>query len=131
MVKVKRVYETPSPADGQRLLVDRLWPRGLKKSEASLTAWLKDLAPSHELRRWFSHNPVRWEEFRRRYLMELADPEKAPLLQDLLARAGQGTVTLVFAAKDQEKNNAVVLKNLLEQRLGSGSREPGQGTGAS
>lgn len=122
MVKVKRVYEKPSPADDHRILVDRLWPRGLKKSEAGLSAWLQDLAPSHELRRWFSHNPERWEEFQRRYGKELADPEKASLLQDLLAKARQGTVTLVFAAKDQERNNAVALKNLLEQRLGSGLR---------
>jgi uncharacterized protein YeaO (DUF488 family) len=117
MVKVKRVYEDPSPGDGQRVLVDRLWPRGVKKTTAHLSAWLKDLAPSDELRRWFSHNPERWQEFHRRYLQELADPVKAPLLDDLLARARQGTVTLVFAAKDEDRNNAVVMKTFLEDRL--------------
>ena len=119
MVKVKRVYEEPSPADGQRILVDRLWPRGIKKTAAALSAWLKDLAPSDELRRWFSHDPRRWREFHRRYLQELEDPAKAPLLDDLLARARQGTVTLVFAAQDQERNNAVVVKTFLEDRLDS------------
>jgi uncharacterized protein YeaO (DUF488 family) len=118
VVKVKRVYEEASPADGHRILVDRLWPRGVAKASASLAAWLRDLAPSDELRRWFSHDPRRWEEFRRRYREELADPEKAPLLQDLVKKARQGTVTLVFAARDQERNNAVVVKAVLEDRLG-------------
>jgi|UniRef100_A0A7V6A6R1 uncharacterized protein YeaO (DUF488 family) len=119
MVKVKRVYDEPSPADGHRILVDRLWPRGLKKTNANLAAWLKDLAPSDELRRWFSHDPERWPEFHRRYLQELEDPAKAPLLKDLIDRARQGTVTLVFAAKDEERNNAVVIKTFLDDRLGS------------
>jgi uncharacterized protein YeaO (DUF488 family) len=122
MLKVKRVYEDPSPGDGHRVLVDRLWPRGVKKTTAHLSAWLKDLAPSDELRRWFSHNLERWQEFHRRYLQELADPAKAPLLDDLLARARQGTVTLVFAAKDEERNNAVVMKTFLEDRLDSPPR---------
>jgi uncharacterized protein YeaO (DUF488 family) len=119
MVKLKRVYEEPSPADGQRILVDRLWPRGLKKEAAGLKDWPRDLAPSNELRRWFSHEPQRWEEFQRRYVEELEDPAKGPLLDDLLARARQGTVTLVFAAKDEEHNNAVVMKTFLEDRLSS------------
>lgn len=122
MVKLKRVYEEPSPADGHRILVDRLWPRGLKKEEAHLEDWLKDLAPINELRRWFSHDPQRWEEFHRRYLQELEDPVKAPLLDDLLTRARQGTVTLVFAAKDKERNNAVVMKTFLDDRLDSQPR---------
>jgi uncharacterized protein YeaO (DUF488 family) len=117
MVKVKRVYEQPSPADGQRILVDRLWPRGINKTTASLSAWLKDLAPSDELRRWFSHDPQRWPEFHRRYRKELEEPAKAELLKDLLDRARQGTVTLVFAAKDEERNNAVVMKIFLDDRL--------------
>ena len=117
MVQVKRVYDKPSPADGYRILVDRLWPRGLKKSAAGLSAWLKDLAPSDELRAWFSHDPGRWPEFHRRYLLELEDPAKAPLLKDLLDRARQGTVTLVFAARDEERNNAVVMKTFLDDRL--------------
>jgi uncharacterized protein YeaO (DUF488 family) len=117
MVKVKRVYEEPGADDGYRILVDRLWPRGIKKSAAHLAAWLKDLAPSEELRRWFSHDPQRWPEFNRRYLQELAEPAKAPLIKDILDRARQGTVTLVFAAKDPERNNAVVMKTFLEDRL--------------
>lgn len=117
MVKVKRIYVEPSSHDGQRILVDRLWPRGLKKDAAHLSDWLKDLAPSDELRRWFSHDPQRWPEFNRRYLQELEDPAKAPLLKDLLDRARQGTVTLVFAAKDEEKNNAVVMKTFLDDHL--------------
>jgi uncharacterized protein YeaO (DUF488 family) len=119
MVKVKRIYTEPSSHDGQRILVDRLWPRGIKKSAAQLAAWLKDLAPSDELRRWFSHDPQRWPEFNRRYLLELEDAAKAPLLKDLLDRARQGTVTLVFAAKDEERNNAIVMKTYLEDRLNS------------
>jgi uncharacterized protein YeaO (DUF488 family) len=117
MVKVKRIYAEPSSHDGQRILVDRLWPRGIKKDAALLAAWLKDLAPSDELRRWFSHDPQRWPEFNRRYLQELKDPAKAPLLKDLLKRSQQGTVTLVFAAKDEERNNAVVMKTFLDDRL--------------
>ncbi len=117
MVKVKRAYEAPSPADGRRILVDRLWPRGIKKAEADLTAWLKDLAPSDDLRRWFDHNPERWEAFHRRYVQELAAPEKAPLLKDLVTQARQGTVTLVYAARDRDHNNAVVMQTLLEERL--------------
>ena len=122
MLKVKRVYEKPSAADGERFLVDRLWPRGLKKQDAHLQAWLRDLAPSAELRRWFSHDPQRWQEFRHRYVEELEDPEKTSQIEDLLQRVRQGTATLVFAAKDEEKNNAVVLKHYLEQRLGSAAR---------
>lgn len=119
MLKVKRVYEKPSPADGERFLVDRLWPRGLKKEDAHFQAWLKDLAPSTDLRRWFSYEPQRWEEFQHRYVKELEDPEKAAQIQALLEKARQGTATLLFAAKDEKKNNAIVLKRYLEQRLNS------------
>lgn len=122
MLKVKRIYEKPSPADGQRFLVDRLWPRGLKKEDAHLQAWLKDLAPSTDLRRWFSHDPQHWEEFQQRYVKELEDPQKAPQIKILLERARQGIATLVFAAKDTKKNNAVVLKQYLEQQLNSSNR---------
>ena len=121
MVKLKRAYEEPSPDDGRRILVDRLWPRGIKKTEANLAAWLKDLAPSNDLRRWFHHNPGRWEEFHRRYVQELAAPEKTTLLQDLVTQARQGTVTLVYAARDRDHNNAVVMKTLLEDRLQAAS----------
>jgi len=121
MLKLKRVYDDPSPDDGDRILVDRLWPRGLKKEEAHLEDWLKDLAPSDELRHWFSHDPQRWEEFQQRYIEELEDPDKKSPLEALLERARQGTVTLVFAAKDEQRNNAVVLKQYLEPRLSSSS----------
>ncbi|MDD3581567.1 MAG: DUF488 domain-containing protein [Desulfobacca sp.] len=117
MFRVKRIYEPPDETDGERLLVDRLWPRGVKKTAAQLADWLKDLAPSNDLRRWFSHNPDRWPEFQRRYRMELEDAGKAALLQDVIDKARRGTVTLVFAARDSERNNAVVLKQFLEQRL--------------
>jgi len=122
MLKVKRVYEKPSAADGERFLVDRLWPRGLKKQDAHLKAWLRDLAPSDDLRHWFSHDPQRWEEFQQRYVEELEDSKKTSQIEDLLERVRQGTATLVFAAKDEEKNNAVVLKHYLEKRLGSAAR---------
>ena len=119
MIKLKRVYDDPSSADGERLLVDRLWPRGLKKEKAHLDDWLKDLAPSDELRKWFAHDPERWEEFQQRYSDELEDPDNKSQIEALLKKARQGTVTLVFAAKDEEKNNAVVLKQYLEKQLGS------------
>jgi uncharacterized protein YeaO (DUF488 family) len=94
----------------------------VKKTEAQLSAWLKDLAPSDELRRWFDHNPERWEEFQRRYVKELEDSQQTPLLEDLLAKAHRETVTLVFAARDQKRNNAAVLKSFLEKRLDAESR---------
>lgn len=119
MIKLKRAYEKPSRSDGRRLLVDRLWPRGLKKEAAHLDDWLKDLAPSDELRQWFAHDPKRWEEFQQRYIEELEDPDHKSQIEALLQKARQDTVTLVFAAKDEEKNNAVVLKKFLEERLGS------------
>jgi uncharacterized protein YeaO (DUF488 family) len=121
MLKLKRVYDDPQPADGERILVDRLWPRGLKKEDAHLEDWPKDLAPSDDLRHWFSHDPERWEEFQQRYLEELEDPEKKSQIEALLERARQGPVTLVFAAKDEQRNNAVVLKQYLEKRLASSS----------
>lgn len=119
MLKLKRVYDDPGPGDGDRILVDRLWPRGLKKEAALLEDWLKDLAPSDDLRRWFSHAPQRWEEFQERYVEELEDPENKAPIEALLERARRGTVTLVFAAKDEQRNNAVVLKQYLDKRLGS------------
>lgn len=116
MIKCRRIYEQPADADGRRLLVDRLWPRGISRETARIDDWLKDVAPSDELRRWFNHDPARWEEFRRRYRTELAGKE--PLLDRLRHEAGQGPVTLLFAARDEERNNAVVLKELLEEQTG-------------
>ncbi|HXY51288.1 MAG TPA: DUF488 family protein [Terriglobales bacterium] len=124
-VVTKRVYASPSRGDGTRVLVDRLWPRGLTKSEAALDAWLKDLAPSNELRTWFHAHPDSWALFRKRYLRELARPEAAEPLGELHRLAtGRKRLTLLFASRDEERNNAVVLKELLE-----GMRKPPSGTG--
>jgi len=117
MIKLKRIYEPPAESDGERLLVDRLWPRGISKDAAKLTQWLKDLAPSPGLRRWFRHNPERWSEFQDRYRTELMDPQKSAILQNVVERARRGPVTLLYAARDPEHNNAVVLKNLLAELL--------------
>lgn len=112
MIRVKRVYEKPSAQDGLRVLVDRLWPRGLKKESARLDRWTKELAPSAELRKWFAHDPDRWEEFQRRYARELDRREEAARA---LLEWGKGkTLTLLFAAKDGVHNNAVALKAYLE-----------------
>jgi len=113
MVMIKRIYDDPSPADGRRVLVDRLWPRGLSKERARVDWWLKEIAPSDELRRWFGHDPARWQEFRDRYRRELQ--AQLPLLDELRGAAAREPVTLLFAAKDQEHNNAVLLRELLAQ----------------
>jgi uncharacterized protein YeaO (DUF488 family) len=124
-VTVKRVYESVSRSDGARVLVDRLWPRGLRKSEVALQEWLRDLAPSNELRQWFHAQPERWLLFRKRYLKELARPEALTDLQKLYTLAHKRKrVTLLYASKDQLHNNATVLKDLLD-----GMRKPPTGTG--
>lgn len=110
-VTLKRAYETPARTDGKRILVDRLWPRGLAKSKAGIDLWLKDVAPSTELRRWFGHDPRKWPEFRKRYRAEL---KNNPALSELRAFARQGNVTLVYAARDRLHNEAVVLKQTLD-----------------
>jgi len=114
MIKVKRTYDPFSHEDGKRILVDRLWPRGIKKEDAHIDEWLRDIAPSNALRKWFSHDPSRWEEFKKRYNAELK--EKKELLEKLLTDSRKGTVTLLFGAKDTEHNNAVVIKKALEKR---------------
>ncbi len=112
-VHIKRAYEPPSRADGERILVDRLWPRGVRKEEAHIDLWLKDLAPSAELRQWFAHDPAKWDEFKRRYYRELkARPEALAKLADEVRRR---TVTLVFAAKEERFNNALALAEWLER----------------
>ena len=113
-VHLKRVYEKPTTKDGTRVLVDRVWPRGLKKEDAQIDKWLKDVAPSTELRRWFGHDPERWDEFRERYFRELDDNPDA--VGRLMAEVQYGPVTLVFSARDEEHNNAVALKEYLESR---------------
>ncbi len=114
MIVIKRIYDPAAPEDGKRYLADRLWPRGIGKETARLDGWLKDLAPSPDLRAWFGHDPLRWEEFKRRYREELAAPEAAAQLDRLRAEAGEGRVTLLFAAADRERNNAACLKEVLE-----------------
>ncbi len=113
MLKLKRVYEEPSKKDGFRILVERLWPRGISKDRAAVDLWLKEVAPSPELRKWFAHDPTKWEEFRRRYGKELEN--KTNEIQFLLDKSRDGTVTLVYAAHDQEHNSALLLKQHLEQ----------------
>ena len=117
-VKVKRVYEEPSPTDGYRVLVDRVWPRGVSKETAAVDEWLKSVAPSTELRKWFGHDPAKWTEFRRRYFAELAAGPEG--LDDLQGRArASGTLTLVYSARDTERNQAVALREwLMRQREG-------------
>lgn len=110
-LRLKRVYEPASPEDGMRILVDRLWPRGLRKENAAVDRWLKEIAPSSELRQWFGHDPVRWPEFRRRYTAELRQHVAA--LDEVRELAKQGTVTLVFGAHDEQHNDAVVLREVL------------------
>jgi uncharacterized protein YeaO (DUF488 family) len=112
-VRLKRAYEPAAAADGRRVLVDRLWPRGVSRSEARLDEWARELAPSRELRRWFGHDPARFDEFRRRYTRELVEQESK--LEELRRRAREGTLTLVYAARDTEHNDAVVLAELLRR----------------
>jgi uncharacterized protein YeaO (DUF488 family) len=114
-IQVKRVYEPPAEEDGARLLVDRLWPRGVDKQRLQLAGWLKEVAPSDSLRQWFAHDLARWQEFQRRYGAELEANPKA--WQPILQAAQSGTVTLLFAAKDTEHNNAVALQAFLEPKL--------------
>jgi uncharacterized protein YeaO (DUF488 family) len=124
-VTVKRVYEPSAPADGTRVLVDRLWPRGLSKTRAAVDQWLRDLAPSDDLRKWFHARPEAWPHFRKRYLKELARPESAQALAELYRLASQPRkLTLLFASRNETQNNAVVLKDLLE-----GMRKPPTGSG--
>lgn len=110
-IRCKRVYETPEADDGLRVLVDRLWPRGLRRESARIDVWARDFAPSDELRRWFSHDPSRFAEFRRRYRAELRQSREE--LGELLDRAGKRPLTLLYAARDAEHNNAVVLAEML------------------
>jgi uncharacterized protein YeaO (DUF488 family) len=113
-VRMKRVYEPPAHADGYRILIDRIWPRGVSKEDARLDEWARELAPSSELRRWFSHDPAKFDRFRRRYRDELADHEGK--LRELRRRARRGPLTLVYSARDTEHNDAVVLAELLRKR---------------
>ena len=122
-VCIKRVYATPTKSDGKRILVDRLWPRGMSKERARLSDWMKEIAPSDELRNWFHHNPDGWQEFGRRYRKEIAQNQDA--LAALREAAGHGTVTLLFASADTEHNNAVVLRDYLQDGHPAKGREAG------
>lgn len=113
-VSLKRVYEKPSPSDGRRVLVERLWPRGLKKEDAKVDEWLKEIAPSTELREWFGHDPEKWNEFKRRYWRELE--KKQDIVLKLAGEIREKQVTFVFAAKDEEHNNALALKEYIERK---------------
>ena len=110
-IKLKRAYSSPSAGDGTRILIDRLWPRGVRKSDAAIDRWIKGIAPSTALRKWFGHKPARWQEFCRRYAAEFHD--NADQLAELRAEARKGQVTLVFGARDELHNDAVVLRDIL------------------
>ena len=113
-IRIKRVYDRPAVDDGARVLVDRLWPRGMSKEKAKIVLWLKDVAPSNGLRRWFAHKEERWEAFTKKYRQELKD--RGELIEQLQAMAKTRTVTLLFAAQDAERNNAVVLQDVLRKK---------------
>ena len=124
-VRIKRVYEAPSPQDGARVLVDRLWPRGLTKKDTALEVWMKDVAPSNQLRKWYHAHPVQWPKFREKYLAELTTDAAHAALQQLHELAHKkGGVTLLYASKSLDHNHALVLKQLLD-----GERKPPTGTG--
>jgi uncharacterized protein YeaO (DUF488 family) len=117
MIATKRAYDPADAADGYRVLIDRLWPRGLSKARAHLDAWEKDIAPSEELRQWYNHEPSRWKEFKSRYLRELRAPAARSVLDDLVRRARRGRVTLVYASRASEISNASVIERKLARRL--------------
>jgi len=114
-ISLKRAYEKPSPNDGKRILVERLWPRGLKKDEAKIDQWLREVSPSTELRKWFGHDSAKWTEFKERYREEL--DKKHDIISKLAKECREKKVTFVFAAKEQQYNNAVALKEYIESRL--------------
>lgn len=116
VIKLKRVYDRPSGDDGLRILVERLWPRGLTKEQAAVDLWLKDIAPSPELRKWFAHDPAKWAEFQRRYRAELRRNKDA--VKQLKGKTRAGTVTFLYAARDEKRNSAVLLKRVVEGRRG-------------
>ena len=116
MIKVKRIYEPPAKDDGFRILVDRLWPRGLSKDKAKVDLWLKEISPSNELRKWYGHEPEKWEEFKRKYLKEIEG--KKPEFDLLRQKTKGGTITFLFSSKEEKLNNAVALKEFVESKRG-------------
>ncbi len=125
-VRIKRAYEPADDGDGYRVLVDRLWARGVSKEKAHLDAWMKEIAPSTELRRWFGHDPARWDEFERRYRVELAEPERSHLVEALAERATHGPVTLIYGARDTAHNEAVVLCAVVSAARVTHQKDAGQ-----
>jgi uncharacterized protein YeaO (DUF488 family) len=112
MIKIKRIYEEPSEDDGYRILVDRLWPRGLSKKKSKIDLWLRDIAPSNDLRKWFSHDPAKWNEFKKRYIKELENNSSLQKLIEIIKQ--KNSITLLYATKDKERNNATVIKEYIE-----------------
>ncbi len=119
MIKIKRIYDEPAKSDGFRILIDRLWPRGESKEKARIDLWLRDIAPSDELRKWFEHDPEKWGKFKEKFFAELK--EKKDLLDEIIARARKGTVTLLYGAKEERYNNAVALKEYIVTAMKSRS----------
>lgn len=124
MLKIKRAYEKKESTDGRRILIDRLWPRGLTKGEAGIDEWLKDLSPSSELRKWYGHDPEKWSEFKKRYVRELSSADKKDLLDDLAREASHRNVTLVYGARDTEHSDARVLQELVNLRMQKLAAQP-------
>jgi uncharacterized protein YeaO (DUF488 family) len=114
MIRIKRIYDAPTAEDGFRILIDRLWPRGLSKEKVKVDLWLKDIAPSNELRKWFSHDLKKWSEFKKKYFKELES--KKELVDQIIQKAKKGNVTLFFGAKNEKFNNAVALKGYIETK---------------
>lgn len=117
MLSIKRAYDPAEAADGKRILIDRLWPRGVSKERAKIDVWMKDLAPSTELREWFGHDPAKWEEFKRRYISELSSPEKKQLIDDFARQAKHEKVTLIYGARDTEHSDVRVLEELINKAM--------------
>lgn len=114
MIKIKRVYDKIDESEGSRILIDRLWPRGLSKEKVKIDLWLNDIAPSHELRKWFSHDPKKWNEFKKKYFKEL--DHKKELVDQIAKKTKEGNVTLLYSAKEEKFNNAVALKEYIETK---------------
>lgn len=117
MVRTKRAYAPVDPGDGRRILVDRLWPRGVSKSRVGIDEWLRDLGPSAELRVWFGHDPSRWDEFKRRYRRELSSPIRQRMMEEIARRSRHETVTLIYGSRDTRHNNAVVLQEIIDSMV--------------
>ena len=113
MLKIKRAYDKQEAGDGKRILIDRLWPRGVTKAESGIDEWLKDLGPTTELRKWFGHDPEKWEEFRKKYIKELSAPDKEALLGKIAQSASRSNVTLIYSSKDTEHSDVKVLQELI------------------